>query len=249
MLAGLLALMTAITPGPAPLHYKVELKTGQEADLSAMGGPKQQGDVTVVAFLSVTMSDSGAGQIAHVVVDSMTLTPTGMLTQAYDASLAGTAKGGFFHVYVVNGKAQGTPKPSIADNAAISVLGQAVTMLFPGTKAGAKAGDTFADTATSSVDNPQGTQHTTTVTTWTVKGTEGDALVFEGTSDGKLTMDGGQMAATGTNKGKRSMTSTVKGPVKKASLEGTMDLAVVPAGMSDPIPVKGTSSVTITQIN
>lgn len=249
MLAGLLALTTAITSGPAPLHYKVELKTSQEADLSAMGGPKQQGDVAVVAFLSVTMSDSAGGQTAHVVVDSMTLTPSGMMAQAYDASLAASAKGGFFHVYVVNGKAQGAPKPSTADNAALAVIGQAVSMLFPGTKAGVKAGDTFADTATTSTDGAQGTQHSTTVTTWTVKAMEGDAYVMEGTTDGKMSVDGGQMAATGTNKGKRTMTSTAKGPVKKATLEGTQDIAVVPAGMSDAIPVKGASSVTITQID
>lgn len=253
MFAGLLALATSIgvvTSPVAPLRYKIEMKTSQEVDLSAMGQAKMTGDVAIVAFVSVTMSDSGAGQLAHIVVDSMSLAPNGTMAQAFDASMATSAKGGYYHLYVVNGKVQGTPKPSIDGNIALTTLGQAVSILFPGnTKAGLKVGDSYADTASTTTTSEQGTNNTSTITNWTVKSAEGDAMAFEGTTAGKMSMDGGQNAMTGTTKGTRSMTSSVKGPVKSAALSNNVDVAVVPAGMSDAIPVKGVSSVTITLLN
>lgn len=252
MLAGLLALATTIgvvTTPIAPLRYKIEMKMSQEVDLSAMGMAKQSGDINIVAFLSVAMSDSANGQLAHVVVDSMMLTPTGMLSAQFDPSLGAAAKGGFYHVFVVGGKLQGTPKPSIEGNSGLAALGQAVSALFPGgTKAGLKAGDTYSDSNTTTTTTEQGTNNTTAITAWTVKGMEGDALVFEGTTTGKMTVEGAN-AMTGTTKGARTMTSTVKGPVKRATLTNDADIAVVPAGMSDALPVKVVSTMTITPIN
>lgn len=253
MLAGLLALATSIgvvTTPIAPLRYKIEMKTSQEVDLSAMGQAKMSGDVALVAFVSVTMSDSGTGQLAHVLVDSMSLTPGGTMAQAFDASMATGAKGGFFHLYVVNGKVQGTPKPSVEGNIALSTLGQAVAILFPGnTKAGLKAGDTYTDTTSASTTSEQGTNNTSTVTSWTVKGAQSSAMAFEGTTLGKMSVDGGPNAVSGTTKGVRAMTSTAKGPVQGATFTNSADLAVVPAGMSDAIPVKVESSVVITLLN
>lgn len=253
MLAGLLALATSIgivTTPVAPLRYKIEVSTSQEVDLSAMGQAKMTGDVAAVMFISVTMSDSGAGQLAHIVLDSMTITPSGMMEQQFDPSLAGTAKGAFYHVYVMGGKVQGTPKPSVAENPALALMGQAVQMLFPGSiKPGLKSGDTFADTTTTSNSSEAGTNTASSVTSWALKGMDGDAMMFEGSSTGKMSVDGGPNAVTGTNKGTRTMTSTAKGPVKSAALTSTVDISVVPAGMSDAIPVKGTSKVTITQLN
>lgn len=254
MLAGLLALVTTIgvvTTPVAPLRYKIELKSSQEVDLSGMGMAKQVGDVAMVAFVSITMSDSGAGRLAHVVIDSMTVNPTGaMAQQGFDAALGPSAKSGFYHLYVVNGKVQGTPKPSIEGNVALASLGQVMTALFPGTiKAALKTGDTYTDTATVTNTTEQGTNNSTTITNWTVKGADGAAMIYEGTSTGKMSVDGGQNAMTGTTTGTRSMSSTATGPVKRATLSTNVDIAVVPAGMSDVIPVKGVSSVTITQLD
>ena len=253
MLAGLLALAISIgvvTTPIAPLRYKIEVSTSQEVDLSAMGQAKMTGDVAAVMFVSITMSDSGAGQLAHIVLDSMTITPSGMMEQQFDPSLAGAAKGAFYHVYVMGGKVQGTPKPSMAENPALALMGQAVQMMFPGsTRAGLKMGESFADTTTTSNTSEAGTNTASSVTSWTLKGIDGDAMVFEGSSIGKMSVDGGQNAVTGTNTGTRTMTSTAKGPIKSATLTSAIDISVVPAGMSDAIPVKGTSKVTITQLN
>ncbi len=250
MLAGLLALATAIgavTTPVGPLRYKIEMKSSQEVDLSAMGSGKQSGEVTAVAFVSVTMSDSAAGQLAHVVLDSMSLEPSGSMAMAYDPTFAASAKGGFFHLYVVGGKVQGTPTPSIEGNPALAILAQAVMVMFPGvTKAGLKAGESYADTTNTTSTTEQGTNNSSAVTVWTMKGMEDGAMVFEGESNGKMTIDGGQAAITGTNKGTRKMTSTAKGPVKSAAVSSKIDLAAVPAGMSDVIPITGTSSLTIT---
>ena len=250
MLAGFLALATAVGAVAAPvgpLRYKIEMKSSQEVDLSAMGSGKQTGDVAAVAFVSVTMSDSAAGQLAHIVVDSMTLEPNGSMTMAYDPTFAASAKGGFFHLYVVGGKVQGTPTPSIEGNPALAILAQAMMVMFPGaTKSGLKAGESYTDTTNTTSTTEQGTNNSSAITVWTMKGMEGDAMTFEGESTGKMTVDGGQAAITGTNKGTRTMTSTAKGPVRSAAINTTVDLAAVPNGMSDVIPVKGTSSLTIT---
>lgn len=254
MLAGLLALATTIgivaTP-IAPLRYKIEMKALLEADLAAMGQGKMTGDMTLVAFVSVAMSDSAGGQLAHVVVDSMTVAPNGMMQQqGLDASQGATAKGAFFHLFVIGGKVQGTAKPSMDGNAALTALGQGVTMLFPGQlKDGLKPGDTFADTATTSTTTEQGTNNNSAITLWTVKGAEGDALVLDGVSTGKMSIDGPASAASGTSKGTRVMTSSLKGPIKHTTINNATDLAVVPAGMSDPIPVKNIADIVITQIN
>lgn len=250
MLAGLLALataVTAVTTPVGPLRYKIEMKSAQEVDLTAMGAGKQVGDVSAVAFVTVMMSDSAAGQLAHIVVDSMTLAPGGSMAAAYDPSLATSAKGGFYHVYVVNGKVHDTPKPSIDGNPALTILAQAITMMFPGTtRTGLKNGDSYSDTTTSTSTSEQGTNNSMAVTVWTMKGMEGDAMMLEGVSTGTMTVEGGQAAISGTNKGTRKMTSSAKGPVKSASINTTLDLAAVPNGMSDVIPVTGTSSLTIT---
>lgn len=250
MLAGLLALATtfgALTSPVGPLRYKIEMKSSQEVDLSAMGAGKQSGDLSITAFVSMTMSDSGAGQLAHVVVDSMAVTPTGMMAQQMDPSLGASAKGGFFHLYVINGKVEGTPKPSDAANLALSTLGQAVTALFPGTtKPGLKAGESFVDTANVSAIDAQGTRSNVTITNWSLKSMQGDAMMLDGVTSGKMTIDGGANAISGTVKGTRSMTSTRKGPVTLANITNNSELAVVPAGMSDAIPVTGISTVTIT---
>lgn len=254
MLAGLLALATTIgvvaTP-IAPQRYKIELKGAVEADLSAMGQGKMAGDLGLVAFVTVTMSDSAAGQLAHVVVDSMTVSPNGILQQqGLDASQGPAAKGAFFHLYVVNGKVQGTAKPSMEGNMALGQLAQSVTVLFPGTlKGGLKVGDTFADTATTNTTNEQGTTNNVAITSWTVKGVDGDALLLDGTSTGKMSTDGPNAASSGTSKGTRVMTSSLKGPVKSTTINNSTDMAIIPSGMSDPIPVKNTALITVTQIN
>lgn len=252
MLAGLLALAATIgvvTTPIAPLRYKIEMKMSQEVDLSSMGMASQSGDINIVAFVSVAMSDSANGQLAHIVVDSMTLAPTGTLAAQFDPSLGAATKGAFFHVFVVGGKVQGTPKGSMEGNTALATIGQAVSALFPGdTRAGLKSGDTYSDSSTTTTTTEQGTNKTTAITAWTVKGAEGDALVFEGSTTGKMSMDGAN-AMTGTTKGARTMTSTAKGPVKSATLTNNADIAVIPAGMSDALPVKVVSTMTITQIN
>lgn len=251
MLAGLmmLASITAVTPQQAPTRYKIDLKTSQEVDLSAMGGPKQVSDLTGSAWVTVTMSDTSGGKLAHVVVDSLVATPTGMMAQQMpDEAIAG-AKGAFFHVYVVNGKVSGTPKPSI-ENAALGMVQQSLSLLFPGHKMGAKVGDTWSDTTKTDATTEAGTQAGSTVTEWKVLSMAGDGYVMEGESKGSMTatQGGGELNISTKMTGTQKVTTSATGPSTMGETNMKIDATVITSQVPDPIPVTGSTMVTITAL-
>lgn len=253
MLASLLALATMVcgtATSTVLLRYKVEMTVLQERDMSQMGQGKSTGSATLVAYLSVALSDSASGQLAQVNVDSMILSSTGVMAEGYDPSLAAGAKGSGYHIYVVNGRMKGAATPSIAGNPALAMLGQGLAVLFPGTiRANLKVGDSYPDTTASSSTNEAGTTTTSTITTWGLKGVNGDEMLLEGNSTSKTSTEGGARSVTGTIVGKRTLVTTLKGPVKTATLTNKTDLEIAPAGMPVPYTVKSTISVTITQLN
>ena len=62
----------------APIHYKIETKTGTSMDMSAMGGEPMNIDMTAVSWVSITTRDSAGQQLLHVVLDSSTFAVQGM---------------------------------------------------------------------------------------------------------------------------------------------------------------------------
>lgn len=249
MLAGLmmLASITAVTPQQAPMRYKIDLKTSQEVDLSAMGGPKQASDLTASAWVTVTMSDTAGGKLAHIVVDSLVATPTGMMAQQMSEEAITEAKGAFFHVYVVNGKVSGSPKPSI-ENPALGMVQQSLSLLFPGHKMGAKIGDTWSDTTKSDATTEAGTQTGTTVTEWKVLSMDGDGYVMEGESKGTMTatQGGGELNIATKMTGSQKVTTSATGPSKMGETNMKIDATVITSQVPDPIPVTGITMVMIT---
>lgn len=251
MLAGLmmLASIAAVTPQQGPMRYKIDLKTTQEVDLSAMGGPKQESDLTASAWVTVTMSDTAGGKVAHIVVDSLVATPTGMMAQQMSEAAITEAKGAFFHLYVVNGKVSGTPKPSI-ENAALGMVQQSLSLLFPGHKMGAKIGDSWSDTTKTDASTDAGTQTGTTVTEWKVLSMEGDGYVMQGESTGSMTatQGGGELNIATKMTGTQKVTTSASGPSKLGENTMKIDATVITSQVPDPIPVSGSTMVTITAL-
>lgn len=251
MLAGLLVLTTivGVTPQTAPMRYRVDLKSSQEVDLSAMGAGKQLSDLTASAWITVTMSDTAGGQLAHIVVDSMTATPTGMMEQQMPAEAIAAAKGALFHLYIVNGKVKGTPKPSV-ESPALSVVAQSLPLLFPGAKAGLKVGETWTDTTSNDATTDQGSQTGSTVMLWKVLAMDGDAYVMEGEAKGTMTAQqtAGDLNIATKSAGTQKVTTTANGPAKSGSTEMKVDATVITSQVPDPIPVTGSTQVTVTAL-
>lgn len=250
MLAGLLVLATMAGVSPnasAPMRFKIDVKTVQEIDLTAMGQGKMPSDVSASAWITVTMSDTTGGQLALVVIDSMTLTPTGMAAQNLPPDAAAGAKGAQFHLYIVDGKIKGPMKPSIEGNMAVGMVQQGISMLFPGAKSGLKAGDTWTDTNKVDTSTEGSTQNGSIVTLWKVASLEGDAYNLEGVVSGTMNAEqgGGQVNISSKQTGTTTVTTSVKGPASKALVSSKMDATIITPQVPDPISMIGTTMVSI----
>jgi hypothetical protein len=233
----------------APVHYRIDAKSRQEVDLTAFGQEPQITELTAKIFISLTMMDTTGGKLAHIVIDSMMLDASGQMQMAYNQTSADSAKGVSIHAYVVNGKVNGNAQLSL-ETPATALARQTLSLLFAGTRGGVKAGEGWTDT-TSSSNNAAGggTQTSSVVTEWKVTGTEGDALMLEGSGNGKVNMESEAQQVSGTSTSKSVITSPAGGPSRHATLTSQQALQVTVPSAPSPIPVTATSSLTLTLLN
>jgi len=252
MLVGLLALASltgAVTTPSAPQRYRIEMKAQQEVDLSAMGGGKQTTDLGVVGFITVTMSDTTGGQLAHIVVDSVVI-PTGieMPPQMGDPA---AAKGIFFHGYIVDGKVKGGLKPN-QPNQLVAMLAGGVENLFPGLRTTAKVGDTWSDTVKTDATSEGMTQQSVTMINWTATAGANGMLQYDGVANGTSKREGnagnGKQTVDAKITGTRSLSGPVAGPMQKGTIKAMQDLVVSMEGAPEPIPVTAVTEITFTII-
>ncbi len=252
MVAGLLALsLLAAGPGGpdgAPQRFKIEVKQAQTVDLTALGQGPQENNVDAIGFVSITMSDTAGGKIAHVVLDSMTLNATGAAAGALPPFLADSAKGAIWHLYIVNGKIEGTPKPS-KESQAVAIIQQGIGSLFNPIK-GAKVGDTWTDTTNINNTNEQGSQTGTTITTWTVDGLAGGVFTLTAKAEGTLSgeQQGGQMLMSGTTTSTAKVVSAAVGPASSIGIESAQTMSITVPMADAPIPITGKTTVTVTPL-
>ncbi len=88
------------------MHYHFQTTAATTVDMSAAGGGSQDININSDARFSVTFSDTAGGQLAQIVIDSVTYDGGAMLAQA-EAMLppeaTASGKGATLHVYVVGG--------------------------------------------------------------------------------------------------------------------------------------------------
>jgi hypothetical protein len=230
-------------PGPAPkppaAHYRIVTKTTSEVDLSAMGQPSQSVVMVTSAFVSITVTDSAAGRIAHIIVDSSSF-DAGPLTSQMPPEMTASARGTVFHAFVVNGHvmSQLTPVPASLQ-AAQAVNG--LELLLAGLRT-TKAGDTWVDTMKTDTTMSEGAAKGSRISTWTAKAGDGGAIQFDATWTGTTTVK----APTGQIDMKMSGTSTILTAAgqlaRSVSSLGIGSAAMAVGGMS--IPMKVTTEVT-----
>lgn len=256
MVSGILALLTLTAglvgpsrgPDKAAQRYRLDLVIAQEIDATAAGQGVVKSDVSSSAFVTVTMSDTTGGRLAHVVIDSLKVTANGMLAAQYSQATADALKGASLHGYIVDGKLQGAAKPSVEDNMAMSLVMPVMNAMFPGV--GPKAANTQAwtDTSRTDVTNEQMTQNSQAIVAWTVTGRDGSLVSLTGAGTGTVTMEGAEQQATGQVTTSVTVTSVVGGPAKSAKMVSSQQLSVLIAALPDPLPVKVDTDATLTEL-
>lgn len=253
MIAGLLTVATLLgsTSGPtAPQRYRIEVKVQQEVDATALGGGKQSTDMGVIGFLSVTMSDTTGGQLAHIVVDSLAYSP-GKEAPAGIADEPGTAKGVFFHAYIVDGKVKGGMKPN-TPHQLVALMAGGIEALFPGVRPTAKAGEKWSDTTKVDSESEGTKTNSTTMIDWTVTGGTTGAMTYEGTSTGTMLREGpgpnGPQTISAKITGTRTLTGPAAGPMTQGTVKGLQDILVLMEGVAEALPVTAATEVTFTKL-
>ncbi len=251
LLAALQVAQDVRSPGPVQ-RYRLDVTTNSELDQSTIGKPKMIGGLVTHAIITVSMRDTTGGQIAQVVVDSMTLEPSGLIVPqlAEHPNAAANARGAWVRAYIVHGKQQGGAQISDStNNPALAAVVQALGVLFPGIRRGAKVGDSWADT--SHVNNSSGPRHQTgeIVAAWKVIAAEGDGLVLRGTSDARTrTEDGSGQMITMTGGSKEEVVVPATGPVRRATIESSNSILVSSPQMAQPIPGTNGGSLKLTPL-
>lgn len=168
-LACLTAALLAASTSHAPLtsRYRVDQTLTQEIDASAAGKGKQSISFSTSSFLTVTLSDTAGGRTVRIVVDSM----RGDSASPIPATVFDSARGAEYHAFLnAAGKLSDLEAVNVSP-AAARVQGF-LTDFFPWVKAGAKAGEQWADTNTKATTDGADSVVIRRVTSYRVVGTE-----------------------------------------------------------------------------
>lgn len=239
---------------PPPTKYHFDLKAETTVDLSVVGGPTQQTNVGINAWVVMSLSDSGGGRVIHAIVDSLKAETT--LPQITLAT-ADSAKGGMIHGFLdPSGRVKALVSKPPANALLASVQG-IINGLFPRMKGGAKPGDKWMDTT--EISNPGEGNHTTValIISYTADAMETvagvPALKVTATSTSKVTgtMDNpmaGPMEVEGAGTGGGTFYIGTDGRFLGGTLASTINQQLKVAGAPAPIPVKTVQRLTVTAI-
>ena len=246
---------SAIAP-PAALTTKYHLgaTTQQTLDLSAVGGPAQITNLTLDAWIVMTLTDSAGGRVVHVVVDSARSTSDNPMAPAGDPA---TAKGAMIHGFQDPAGRVKNLTSSVTGNPLVAAVQGAVNGLFPRIKAGAKSGDSWVDTT--DVTNPGEGNNTTAkvITTYnagmaeSIGGNAGVHIDAKSTSviGGSLTNpQAGQIEVEGAGGGSGSFVIGGDGRFLGGRVTSTQDLMLKVAMAPAPLPLKIVQSLAVTVI-
>jgi hypothetical protein len=231
---------------PAVKRYRIDLKTSQTVDLSALGQGEQKNEVSTTGFVSVTTTDSAGGKALTAVLDSLLVGEGSPISPEVTAG----AKGTTWHGYQAPSGKVGE-LTTATENPIASGLEGLIRALFPPVKPGTREGATWTDTTDSNTKNGLAVR---TVTNYAASNGMLDgarvlqvagasSLAVSGTQDGPQ----GSMAIEGTGGGTGTWYIGPDGTMLRAVYNGTQNLAISGSFAPEPIPVKvlveGTSSL------
>jgi hypothetical protein len=247
-LAALAVVAAGVGPDKVAQRYKLDVVINQNIDATAMGQGMVTSEITGTALLTLTMSDTAGGQIAHLVIDSFTVNATGQAGALFTQEAANGLKGQYIHGYIVDGKLTGTAKPSVEDNQVMNLAMPAMNALFPGIGSRATNAQNWTDTTRSNSVNEQGTQNSESIVTWTITGREGTMLSLTGEATGTVTIEATEQQVSGTVTSTSTVRSVIGGPSTSATLNSKQALSVLISALPEPLPVNIETRATLTSI-
>ena len=253
-LAVVLFVAPSTPPAASVVKYRFDLKSETTVDLSVVGAPTQVTNLTLSAWVTMTLTDSAGGKVVHVVTDSLKSETT--IPQITPATLD-SAKGGMIHGFVdPTGHVKNltsTPR----GNPLLASVQVVVNALFPRVKAGTKTGDRWIDTTEVSNSGDGNNTKVKLILNYSADGNETVAGVpaIKVTATSASTITGtmenpmaGTMEVEGNGTGTGTFyiggNSQFLGGVLSSSIDQRLKVAMAPA----PIPVKTVQSLTVTMI-
>lgn len=236
--------------GPGPVRYHFQSTAATTVDMSAAGGGSQDINIASEAMLSVSFSDTTGGQLAHIVIDSVTYDGGAMMAQAaamLPPEATASGKGATWHVYVVGGAVKHA-ESSAPTNLQAATVAAALPLLFPGLHSGVQTGDHWTDTTTSDTTLSIGAHgKVTTITAWSVAVQSGDSTVVDGAITGTMNMETGMTGQLAmANAGTRHVVALASGIARQATMTvnttGSMTMGTTI------IPIRATVTSTLTQL-
>jgi len=170
LVLGLGAVASVADEGSAPMvtKYRMEASIEQVVDLSVVGQPEQRNTVTQMVLFTVTLTDSAAGKVMHVVIDSVDASGVGTPPRA----ALDSAKGAWLHGYLTE---DGRASISSVSDEASDLVGQLRTSILtfhPRIRGTLESGAHWVDTT--AVHNKTSSQdvNSVVVTSYTAGGKE-----------------------------------------------------------------------------
>ncbi len=190
------AALAAAPPSHAPVtaKYRIDQTLTQDIDATAAGKGKQSISFTTASFLTLTLTDSTGGKSVRIVVDSM----HGDSSAPVPAAVFDSAKGAEFQAFL-----SASGKLSELESVNLSEAGARVqgflSDFFPWVKAGAKAGEQWADTSAKTTTDGTDSVVVKRITAYRVVGdeTRNARKAFRIASEYKSTVAGTQPTPNG----------------------------------------------------
>jgi hypothetical protein len=250
-LAGALGVVPAGVVPPTTAHYRIEVKSEQVVDLTALGQTEQRTANTTVAYLTVTSSDSAGGSTIVILVDSLQLDSTLGVPKTMADSLKGQSR----KAYVgPDGKVVRQNSGSAHPLLLALGLDGLVRRLAPPTAAHRKAGAAWTDTADVNDTLPNGSITTRTVTNYQASDDSyngGKALKLAGAYSTALRGDqagpGGEATFDGTGTGTSSWFYGADGSALGGTSHTAQQITFTGGGAPVPIPITANTDVTVTR--
>lgn len=236
----------AHTP-PVTTRYRIQQVTEQEVDLTAAGQGKQQRRNSSSLFVSISLSDSATGRVAHFVVDSAV--GDSSTTPDIKASLD-SLRGQAYHAFLDHGKVASIK--AMRDGQPTASASALILALTPRVKADTKLGAAWTDTTDVTNDIPGGNMTVRTVTNFKASGNETregmKALKVDAAASSAMTGEqaGNKIEGTGTSNATYFMGSD--GRLVAANSSSNSTLAITTPQLPDPIPLTIKGSLTITML-
>ncbi len=223
-----LALLLAAQPAQDTLRYNFESVNSQDIDATAAGGGMMQNEMALSGRMHVVLSDTTGGMLAHVVIDTATLTSSNPQMAMLPMEItSGTA----FHLYVVDGEIKSGLTPPAMNLGVIQVMAMAGN-LFPKVRRDLAVGQHWTDTTTTDSLTPAGRVTNQSITLWSVTDRQDQTATYHGDVTGTLSAAMEQGTMTGATTGTQEVTIAPGQPVRRSESATHVNMQVMTGQMA-----------------